>query len=227
MKKDQITLLDLFGPVMMGPSSSHTAGVARIARMARHLLSEPVLHAEIQFYGSLAHTWKGHGSGKAVLAGLLDMKPDDYRLPDSERHAKESGLKWNIQPIYDFPEEWHVNTVVLDLRGASRRMKLRGASTGGGTFLIQELDDFQVSLNGELDALLVLHHDEVGVIACVSKALAFHGINIASILSHRKEKGDEALLVVEMDTCPNNIFVNEIIEHSFIYNILIVPRMTD
>lgn len=189
----------MFGPVMIGPSSSHTAGVARIAFAARRLLGTVPRKAVIRFYGSLSSTWRGHGSDKAALAGLLGILPDDERLSWATDLAAREGMAFDIVPMQTSPAHYHANTVVLELESAGSRVRMRGASVGGGEIRIQSIDGFHTDLDGALDAILVLHRDEVGVIATVSGLLAEHGYNIAHISSHRKEKGDEALLVAEVD----------------------------
>jgi L-serine dehydratase len=197
-------LFDMLGPVMIGPSSSHTAGVARIAFLARKILAAPPTSARVCFYGSLARTYKGHGSDKAAIAGLLGILPEDERLAFAPELALREGLIVEIVPVYDCPERYHPNTVVLELTAresdiADRRLRVRGASVGGGEILLQSVDGYEAQLDGRLDSILVLHHDEPGVIARVATLLAASGINIASLASRRKDRGDEALIVAEVD----------------------------
>ena len=192
-------LLDAFGPVMIGPSSSHTAGVARIAFLARSILPGPIDRARVSFYGSLARTWRGHGSDKAAIAGLLGILPEDERLSFAPELARRWGLEVEILPCPEGPSRYHPNTMVVEIEAGPRRLRVRGASIGGGKILLQSVDGFRTSLDGSLDALLVLHRDEVGEIALVATLLASRGINIAQMSSHRRDKGDEALLVVEVD----------------------------
>jgi L-serine dehydratase len=199
MDDRKIGLFDIFGPVMIGPSSSHTAGVARIAFLARKILPGPLDRARVSFYGSLARTYRGHGSDKAAIAGLLGILPEDERLAFAPEIAQREGLKVEIVPVYDGPERYHPNTVVLELASGARKLRVRGASVGGGEILLQSVNGFEAQLDGRLDALLVLHHDEPGVIAHVAALLAGAGMNIASLASRRKDRGDEALLVVEVD----------------------------
>ncbi len=199
MPENAPTLLDLFGPVMIGPSSSHTAGVARIAYLARKILKTPLERARITFYGSLARTWKGHGSDKAAIAGLLGILPEDERLAFAPEIAQREGLEIEILSDYAGPERYHTNTVVLELEGGDERLRVRGSSIGGGEIRLKSVNGFQAELDGGLAAILVLHHDEVGVIAELASLLAAAGLNIASLASHRRDKGDEALIVAEVD----------------------------
>jgi len=192
-------LLDIFGPIMIGPSSSHTAGVARLAFLARSIVQGPIDHARISFHGSLARTYKGHGSDKAAIAGLLGILPEDERLAFAPELARRQGLEVEIVPVYDSPARYHPNTAVFELSSGESRLRVRGASVGGGKVLLQSISGFQTAIDGTLDAILVLHRDEIGVIALVATLLAERGLNIAQMSSHRRDKGEEALLVVEVD----------------------------
>jgi L-serine dehydratase len=207
MPENAPTILDLFGPVMIGPSSSHTAGVARIAYLARKILPGPLLRARILFYGSLAKTYKGHGSDKAAIAGLLGILPEDERLGFAPELAARAGLLTEIVAVYETPERYHPNTVVFELEGPDQKIRVRGASIGGGEIALKSVNGFQADLDGKLDALLVLHHDEVGVIAELASLLAREGFNIASLASHRRDKGDEALIVAEIDGAAGSLLV--------------------
>jgi len=204
MSKENVSIFDILGPVMIGPSSSHTAGVARIAFLARRMFSAVPERAVVRFYGSLAATYRGHGSDKAVVAGLLGIGPEDERLARGlelaeEARAAGTGFPIEIESCRDHRAGWHPNTVEIELEAGKARQRIRAASVGGGAIRIEEVNGYRVNLSGTLDALLVLHHDEIGVIAIVSHLLAANRINIAGTSSHRREKGDEALLVVETD----------------------------
>ncbi len=204
MPKDNVAIFDILGPVMVGPSSSHTAGVARIAFLARKMFGRKPDRAVVRFYGSLAATYRGHGSDKAVAAGLLGVPPEDERLARGlelaeEARANGDGFPIDITAEPTEPAPWHPNTVAIDLFQGTGKLRIRAASVGGGAIRIEEINGYSVRLSGELDALLVLHRDEIGVIAIISHILAANRINIACTSSHRKEKGDEAMLVVETD----------------------------
>ena len=238
MAERTLTLLDIFGPVMIGPSSSHTAGVARIAFLARKIFPYPLDRAKVTFYGSLARTYRGHGSDKAAVAGLLGILPDDERLSYSLELAEKEGLKVEIVPEYEGPERYHPNTVVIELwarspeangtEGASMNAlysRVRGASIGGGKIRLQSVHGFEADLDGSLDALLVLHRDEVGVIAIVSHILAANRFNIASVASHRKDKGEEALMVVEIDGQVPPSLVAQIRELPAVRDVVYIPSL--
>jgi L-serine dehydratase len=225
MDDRKIGLFDLFGPVMIGPSSSHTAGVARIAYLARSILGARPDRARVSFYGSLARTFRGHGSDKAAIAGLLGILPDDERLGFAPELAAREGMEVEIVPVLEGPERYHPNTVALELRAGARRLRVRGASVGGGEILLQSIDGFEAQLDGRLDALLVLHHDEPGVIASVADALARASINIASLASRRRDRGDDALIVAELDGEVGSPVVASIAAIAAVREVIRVPRI--
>lgn len=225
MAERNVGILDLFGPVMIGPSSSHTAGVARIAFLARKIFPYSLEGAKVTFYGSLARTYKGHGSDKAAVAGLLGIRPDDERLGYALELAAKEGLPYEIVADYEGPERYHPNTAVIELWGKGKRSRVRGASIGGGEIRLQSVNGFEANLDGSLEALLILHRDEVGVIAIVSHILAASHFNIASVASHRKDKGEEALMVVEVDGIVPSTIANQIRELPAVREVVYIPSI--
>jgi L-serine dehydratase len=235
MPKENVPLFEIFGPVMIGPSSSHTAGVARIAYLARKTFGALPGKAWIRFYGSLASTWKGHGSGDAALAGLLGIHPEDEGISRGSELLKQyqqegRGFPVEIETYMDLPSSWHPNSMVIEIfgrEGPGHHLSIRAASIGGGSIRIDELNGFEVNLSGELEALLALHHDEIGVIAEVSQILAEEKINIAGTSSHRREKGDVALLVVEVDGKIPQTLKKRLETLPAIYQVLFIPSVED
>jgi L-serine dehydratase len=225
MDDKRIGLFDMLGPVMVGPSSSHTAGVARIAFLARKIFPPPLDRARVSFYGSIARTYRGHGSDKAAIAGLLGILPDDERLAFAPELAARAGLEVEIVPVYEGPERYHPNTVVIELFSGDRSSRLRAASVGGGEILLQSINGFDALLDGRLDALLVLHHDEPGVIARVAALLAGAGLNIASLASRRKDRGDAALIVAEVDGAVDSALVGSIAALAAVREVVSVPSI--
>ena len=234
MPKDNVSLFEIFGPVMIGPSSSHTAGVARVAFLARKMFGALPAKVIIKFYGSLAATWKGHGSADAAIAGLLGIPPEDEdqskgREKLRDLQSKGRGFVYEIVTMPDLPPYWHPNTVafeLLDEQGAAEtRLKVRAASIGGGSICINEINGYEVKLSGELQSLLVLHRDEVGVIAKITQVLASNSINIAATSSHRKQKGEDAMLVVETDNAIPSSVINEINALSPVLKVLWIPSL--
>ncbi|MDR0656606.1 MAG: L-serine ammonia-lyase, iron-sulfur-dependent subunit beta [Treponema sp.] len=193
-----MNVFNIIGPVMIGPSSSHTAGAARIGRVAWKILGEDVAKAEIGLAGSFARTGRGHGTDRAIIAGLLGMFPDDERIPGSVSIAKEKGLEYVISEIR-IPKS-HPNTALLHLTGTSgRECAVQGASVGGGNILITSVNEMETSFTGASDTLIIAHQDTPGVIAEVATLMAWHGINIGNFRLSRPQKGFQAVMTVEID----------------------------
>ncbi|MDR1048065.1 MAG: L-serine ammonia-lyase, iron-sulfur-dependent subunit beta, partial [Treponema sp.] len=193
-----MNVFNIIGPVMIGPSSSHTAGAARIGRVAWKILGEDVAKAEIGLAGSFAQTGRGHGTDRAIVAGLLGMFPDDERIPDSVSIAKERGLEYVISEIR-IPKS-HPNTARLHLTGTSgRECAVQGASVGGGNILITGVNETETSFTGASDTLIIAHQDTPGVIAEVATLMAWHGINIGNFRLSRPHRGFQAVMTVEID----------------------------
>lgn len=191
-------LFDVLGPVMIGPSSSHTAGAVRIGLTARRLLGEEPARAEIQLHGSFAATGKGHGTDRALAAGLMGMRTDDQRIPHSLELAEEKGLEISFSNVE--LKDAHPNTAVLHLEGESGKvLDLQGASVGGGRILITQVDGITVNFSGEQNTLIVHNEDTPGHVAEVTTALAQRKINIATLQLYRSQLGSYAIMVVETD----------------------------
>lgn len=193
-----MNLFDILGPVMVGPSSSHTAGAVRIGYIASRLLQDKLVKAEIYLHGSFATTGAGHGTDKALIAGLLGMKPDDIRIPDSFQLAKEQGLSFSFgnKTIKDA----HPNTALLLLTGESgRTLEVQAASIGGGRIMIQKLDGIEVNFSSEKPTLIVHNLDQPGHVAEVTSMLSHKSVNIATMQLYRDKRGGYAVMVLETD----------------------------
>lgn len=189
---------DIIGPIMVGPSSSHTAGAVKIGNIARRLLGEPVKSAEILFHGSFLATGKGHGTDKALVAGLLGYAVDDSRIVDSFRHAGESGMEFLLSGA-DLGDI-HPNSVKLILTGISgKTLQLIGASVGGGAIRITEIDGLPAHFSGDYPTLVVNHEDKPGQVYEVTAMLGKHNVNIAAMQMYRSSKGGNAVTVLECD----------------------------
>lgn len=196
----------MIGPVMIGPSSSHTAGAARIGRIARQLLGEKPVKAVVYFHGSFEKTYQGHGTDRAVAGGLMDMGVDDERLRDSLAIAREEGLELSFRPVR--LRDAHPNTVVVDATGESgKRVNVQAASVGGGAILVQYLDGLEVGFSGEKSTLVIRHTDAPGAIAMVTHLLSGMQINIATMRVFRREAGGEAIMAIELDQRPGDTLV--------------------
>ncbi|QOY34428.1 L-serine ammonia-lyase, iron-sulfur-dependent subunit beta [Anaerobacillus isosaccharinicus] len=217
------TVFDIIGPIMIGPSSSHTAGAARIGRVARTLLGKQPKWAEISFYGSFAKTYKGHGTDVAIVGGLLDFDTFDQRIKNSLQIAKDLGI--DIKIVVEDAVTDHPNTAKIKL-GTNEQdaIELVGISIGGGKIEIIELNSFELRLSGNHPAILVVHDDRFGVIAAVSNVLAKHEINIGHMEVSRKEKGKEALMVIEVD---HNVLDHLLDEVASLPNIIKVTKIHD
>ncbi len=191
-------IFDIIGPVMIGPSSSHTAGAVRIGRVAREILGRPAERAEIGLCGSFARTFRGHGTDRALVAGILGFTPDDARIRDSLQLAGSLGL------TYAFHEERlqsvHPNTALLRLWGRDgARCEVQGASVGGGNILISRINGMETQVTGQQETLIVLHRDEPGMIAAVTGRVADSGLNIGNFRLSRPKKGAQAVMTLETD----------------------------
>lgn len=193
------TIFNIIGPVMVGPSSSHTAGAARIGLAARAIVGGQPSRAVITLYGSFATTYGGHGTDLALIAGLLGMEPDDERIPNARRLAVESGLDVGFKIAEDSPDV-HPNTAKLELegpRGTTRTVV--GSSVGGGSILITRIDHFKVDFSGESHAIVASYRDQPGIIAKITSLLATEDVNIASMRVSREAKHARALAIIEVD----------------------------
>ncbi|NLL42933.1 MAG: L-serine ammonia-lyase, iron-sulfur-dependent, subunit beta [Firmicutes bacterium] len=193
----RIGLFDIVGPIMVGPSSSHTAGAVRLGLAARRVLGKEVEKAKITLHGSFAATYWGHRTDVALIAGLLGMPMDDERIPHALEEAKEAGLEYTFE--FGDLGDVHPNSVRIQVEGSGDKMELAGASVGGGRINIFQVNGFEVGVDGTYTTLLTRHRDEPGVIAEITKVLAIHGINIAFLNVSRKTRGSEALLLAETD----------------------------
>ena len=193
-----MNLFDILGPVMVGPSSSHTAGAARIGFVSQKLLQEKPVKAEILLHGSFATTGLGHGTDRALVAGLLGMKPDDIRIPHSFTLAEKEGLAFSFRTVN--LKDVHPNTAVLKLTGINgRELEVQAASIGGGRIMIQKLDGIQVNFSAEKPTLIVHNLDQPGHVAEVTSMLSHKSVNVATMQLYRDKRGGYAVMVLELD----------------------------
>ena len=186
------------GPIMVGPSSSHTAGAARMGRVARHLLGSQPAQAVISLHGSFASTGAGHGTDRAIVAGLLDMAPDDPDLPRSFQLAKAAGMEVSIRTVE--LRGAHPNTAVLDLTDqGGRTLSVSASSLGGGRIRVNSIDGMEAAFSGELPTVIIRNEDRPGIVSEVSRALSRRGANIATMQLYRDRRGGLAVMVIECD----------------------------
>lgn len=192
-----MSLMNIIGPVMVGPSSSHTAGAVRLGLLARQSWSGPITRADIFLRGSFAATYWGHGTDKGLVAGLLGLQPDDPRVREAFALAEEAKMTVNF-----FTEEdpsGHPNTARLVLTDGTRSMTIVGCSIGGGAVRLLSINGFDMALDGSAPALVVTHQDQPGIVAALSTRLSALGINIASMSLSRKFRGQQAVAVLTLD----------------------------
>lgn len=194
-----MNLFDILGPVMVGPSSSHTAGAVRIGRMARRLLGEGTPQtANIALSGSFAATGRGHGTDRALVAGLLGMQTDDEQIPDSFAIAQEAGMGFSFSRVNLSGE--HPNTARLELVGKSgKALSMTASSLGGGRIMVVEMNGLRANFSGDLPTLIVQNRDQPGHVSEVTSMLAHKGVNIATMQLYRDYPGGNAVMIIETD----------------------------
>lgn len=193
-----MNIFDIIGPVMVGPSSSHTAGAVKIGYISRKLLGEDVTDAKIYLHGSFALTGKGHGTDRALIAGLMGMRADDVRIPDSFKIASECGMDFKIEN--EDLGDVHPNTVKLDICGKSNeRLVIVASSIGGGRIQVDSIDGLTVNFCGDYPTLIVHNLDQPGHVAEVTSMLSHKSVNIATMQLFRSQRGADAVMVIECD----------------------------
>ncbi len=197
------SVFDIIGPVMVGPSSSHTAGAARIGKVIRHIFGEQPEVVDIFLYESFAKTYRGHGTDIALVGGLLDMEPDDPRLGDSLKLAYEAGMEVLFTPKKEKAE--HPNMVQMVVSKGNRKLSVTGISIGGGNIQISEVNGFKLSLSLGTPTFIIVHQDVPGMIARVSNVLSDANVNIGTMTVTRESKGENAIMIIEVDERDNEV----------------------
>lgn len=203
MRKDNpmafISVFDVLGPNMIGPSSSHTAGACSIALLAQKMIPGPITDVEFTLYGSFARTYRGHGTDRALLGGIMGFPTDDRRIPDSFELASQRGLNYCFH-INEEEEDIHPNTVDIRMTGRDGQvLTVRGESLGGGKVRISRINQVEVDFSGEYSTLIAIHQDTPGVVAHITRCLSDRNVNIAFMKLFREAKGETAYSIVESD----------------------------
>lgn len=215
----EYSCFDILGPVMVGPSSSHTAGAVRLGRLAKAIAGGVPKDVEILLHGSFSETYRGHGTDLALIGGLLGFNTDDVRIRNSFTIAEEQGLKFRLVPT-NLGEEYHPNTVkFLITTSENEKLSITGASVGGGNIVITHINDNEIELKGDLPTIITTHQDIPGVISRVSAVLAEYKINIAFMRVFRKEKRKLANMVLETDEKVPEKAITEILQLEPIVNV--------
>ncbi|MDD6233166.1 L-serine ammonia-lyase, iron-sulfur-dependent subunit beta [Frisingicoccus sp.] len=222
---NDISIFDIIGPNMIGPSSSHTAGALRIAHLAGKLAPSKILSVTFTLYGSFAWTYKGHGTDRALVGGILGFLPDDERIRDSFEIAAEQGLEYKfIENTVE--KDLHPNTVDIILHCEQNTIiSLRGESIGGGNALIRRLNGIDISLTGAYPTIIVHHKDQKGVLAYITTVCSGIDLNIAFMKVYRKAKGDSAYAIIEVDSDINPSITSVLKCHEAIIDATIVPAI--
>jgi L-serine dehydratase len=219
---EKSSVFDMIGPVMIGPSSSHTAGVVRIARAAFKLLGGRPDEADIVFYNSFARTYEGHGSDRAIIAGLLDFKTDDKRIKDALDLATQEGLVYRFKSIGN-ASALHPNTIRLNLKKGDKSLEVVGESKGGGMINIAEVDGFKADFSANLHTIIITAGDVKGSVAFIANIMAHDDCNIATMSVSRKGKNDVACLVIEMDSGIKPVTLEYLRSLSWVKDVIYIP----
>jgi L-serine dehydratase len=199
-----VSLLDIIGPVMVGPSSSHTAGACRLGLLARNLVGGTPQRAKIELHGSFARTGEGHGTDKAIAGGLMGFRPDDERLRDALEIADREGLAYRFEKAtLGTDSEVHPNTVRITVERGDRTAEMIGSSLGAGRVLVTEIDGYPVEIHGNYHTIVLVAEDIPGSVARICGILAEDGVNIATLRLTRKARGGDAFMVIEVDEQPD------------------------
>lgn len=208
------SVFDIIGPVMIGPSSSHTAGAVRIGKIVSSIFGDEPTEVEFQLYNSFAKTYRGHGTDLALVAGILGMDTDDPRIPQSLDIARERGIKvyWRVNKESNAP---HPNTTRIIIKNDKKSISATGVSIGGGNIQVTELNGFSVNLNMNTPTIIIVHQDVPGMIAKVTDILSKYDINIAQMNVTREKAGEKAIMIIEVDSrqCEDSIAEIEKIPH--------------
>ena len=219
MRNDYISIFDVIGPVMVGPSSSHTSGAATIAWMARQIFTGTPVKAAFTLYGSFADTYKGHGTDRALVGGVLGYRCDDVRIRNSFEHAREAGLEFSFTADSK-TEVRHPNTVDILLESEDgHALMIRGESIGGGRVRIVRMNEIDVDFTGEYSTLIIGHQDATGVAAYITGILSDHAVNIAFMRLYREEKGAKAITVIESDEYIPDEAVSDLLANELVHSV--------
>lgn len=219
-----ISVFEVIGPNMVGPSSSHTAGAASIARLAGKMLHHKIRSVKFTLYGSFAQTYQGHGTDRALLGGLMGFDTDDVRIRDSFDIAKNEGIDFEF--IANTVEtDVHPNTVDMEIEDINGKvLTVRGESLGGGKVKLTRINGVKVHFTGEYHALIVVHKDHPGVISKVTNVFGKQHVNIAFLRVYRESKGGNAYMIIESDTEITSGAVEEIEKNPFVRDTMLIRR---
>lgn len=221
---ERSSIFDMIGPVMIGPSSSHTGGVVRIGLIAQKILGGMPNEATITFYNSFARTYEGHGSNRAILAGLMNFPTDDERIKEALTIAKERGMKFKFRSVGS-ASTFHPNTVRVEMIRGDERCEVLGESRGGGVIRIKEVDGFDANFTASSHTLLFKADDMPGSISFITDVLSRDECNIATMTVSREEKAGKAYLILEMDSSPKDLTVQYLSNLNWVRKVISIAYM--
>lgn len=219
---ERSSIFDMIGPIMVGPSSSHTGGVVRIGRVARRIFGGQPTKATITFYNSFARTYEGHGSDRAVVAGLLDLKTDDEKIRNSLELAKQKELECVFRSVLN-ASTLHPNSIRILMENGDKRAEVLGVSRGGGLIAIAEIDGFACNFSAQQHTLIITADDVKGSIAFISNVVAQDDCNIATMTVTRNAKNHTAKLVLEMDSEVRDLTLQYLREIRWVNSVIYIP----
>ena len=226
MTKRAISAFDIIGPIMVGPSSSHTAGAVRLGRLGRAILGAQPQRAILGLHGSFARTGRGHGTDRALVAGLLGMATDDPRIRESLDLARSAGMEVIFREV-DLGEDAHPNSVMMTLQASDQEVEVVGASVGGGMVEIRAVNGYPISFTGEHEALLVVAEDRPGTIHVITGLFLDYELNIAFSRVERRHRGGEAIQLFETDDAIPDELVAALEDFYWVYWSRRIPRITE
>ncbi|MBQ4604397.1 MAG: L-serine ammonia-lyase, iron-sulfur-dependent subunit beta [Clostridia bacterium] len=219
-----ISVFEVIGPNMVGPSSSHTAGAASIARLAWKMTHEKIKSVKFTLYGSFAQTYKGHGTDRALLGGMMGFETDDERIRDSFEIAEKEGIEFSFV-ANTIETEVHPNTVDMEIEDVTgRKLTVRGESIGGGKVRLTRINGVKVLFTGEYHSLIVIHKDHPGVISKVTSNLGECHVNIAYLRVYRETKGGIAYMIIESDEEITQEIVDKIERNPFVKDTMLIKK---
>jgi L-serine dehydratase len=221
---EKSSVFDMIGPIMIGPSSSHTAGVVRIARAALKILGGIPEEAEVTFYNSFARTYEGHGSDRAIIGGLLDFNTDDKRLKESLDLAAQQGLNYKFKSVGN-ASALHPNSIRIKLRKGDREVEVLGESKGGGVINVAEVNGFKADFTASSHTIIIFADDVKGSIAFIANVLAHDDCNIATMSVSRKGKNDLACQVIEIDSGIKPVTFDYLRSLSWVKEVIYIPQI--
>ncbi len=221
----EISVFDIIGPNMIGPSSSHTAGALRIARLAANMVKKPIKHVTFVLYGSFAMTYKGHGTDRALLAGIMGYDTEDKRIKESFEYAKAEGLSYEFRTNKE-EKDVHPNTVDIHITDEEgKETTVTGISVGGGRAEIKKIDGVEIDLSGDYHTVVIKHRDLTGVVAAITHIFSEFSINIAFMKLYRENRGAVAYSIIEADDAIEGAVIEKIEELASVYQAFLVEKI--